>query len=127
MREVSGRRPAEAVMRLEEADPAYGQQPDNGHDGKERVALLVVLHHLAECPRRGEWDDQQQEDLEPAGPWVRALERVSGVGVEESAAVVAEVLDGLHGSYWPAGDGLVSAGQGRVGGIGVEVLDRAVR
>ena len=40
-------------------------------------------------------DDEQRPDLEDVGPGVRVLERMRGIGVEEAAAVGAELLDRL--------------------------------
>ncbi len=45
-------------VRLEEADPADRGHPDDHHDRQDRVALPVVLDHLAERARRGERDQQ---------------------------------------------------------------------
>src|SRR5439155_12696686 len=74
VRELRGG-PGGAKVRLEEADPADRGQPDDRHDREQRVALLVVADHLAERPRQREWDQQEQEDLEPVGERVRAVER----------------------------------------------------
>src|SRR6516162_8960115 len=50
------RRAAGGGVRLEEAEPGDRDDPDDRHDRDDRVALLVVLDHLAERPRRGERD-----------------------------------------------------------------------
>ena len=55
----------------------------------------VSRDHDAERAGQADRDDQQQEDLEQVGPGVRVLERVRGVGVEDPAAVGAQLLDRL--------------------------------
>ena len=50
---------------------------------------------------------QDEQHLEPVREPVRALERVGGVGVEEAAAVVAELLDRLLRRERPEGDCLL--------------------
>ncbi len=86
-------------------------------------ALAAVAHHQAVGVGQGEGDDEQQEDLEQVGPRVGVLERVGGVGVEEAAAVGAQLLDGLLRGDRAALHDLVAARDGgdrrRLG----EVLD----
>ena len=127
MGQVRGRRVADRGVGLEEADPAHGRGPDDDHDRDQGVALPVVPAHLAEGARRGERDEQQEEDDEQVREPVRVLERVRGVGVEEAAAVVAQVLDALHRAHRAAGDRLVHPGQGVDRLVGVEVVDGAAR
>ena len=65
---------------------------------EERPALAPVADHLAE--RRGRartGSTQDQEHLEQVGERRRVLERVRRVGVDEAAAVGAQLLDHLLG------------------------------
>jgi hypothetical protein len=54
-----------------------------------------VADHLAEGHAQRERDEQLEEQLDLVGEAVGVLEGMGGVGVERTAAVVAEVLDRL--------------------------------
>ena len=105
---------------LERHDQRDADQRDHRHDRGDRVALLLAVDHPAEGAGQRERDAGQQEDLDPVGPRGRVLEGMRGVGVEESAAVGAEQLDGLLAGDRAAGDGLLAAGQ-RVDDLVVQV------
>ena len=101
--------------------------PQRRHDGREHVALLPILHELAEGAGERERDHEQQEDLDQVGERARVLERMRGVGVEESAAVGPELLDALLRRDRASGDRLGLARDRGHGLERVEVLDHALR
>jgi hypothetical protein len=113
------------VSHLERGDADRAGDPDQAHHGDDRVALPVVLDQPAERARKAERDEQEEEVLEPVAERVGVLERVRGVGVVEAAAVGPQLLDRLLAGNRTAGDGLMSAGQGRDRVRGVQVLHDA--
>ena len=79
----------------------------NGHGGQDRASLANVAYRAAEEENRGGRDDEQRPDLQDVGPDVRVLERMGGIGVEEAAAVGAELLDDFLARHRPDGDRLL--------------------
>ena len=74
---------------------------------ENRPALPDRADDAAEGEDRGDRDEQQRPDLEEVGPGVGVLERMGGVGVEEAAAVGAELLDDLLARDRPDRDRLL--------------------
>ena len=64
-----------------------------GHRREHRPALARVADHPAERVAQRRRDEQDREHLEEVRERRRVLERMRGVGVEEAAAVGAELLD----------------------------------
>ena len=85
------------TVRVRLGPPRDGEQPapQHAHHGEQDVALPGVAHHDPERPGEADRDHQQQEDLHQVRERVRVLERVRGVGVEDPAAVRAQLLDRL--------------------------------
>ncbi len=102
-----------------------GGDPEQAHDRENRIALAIVANHPTERARQGERNGEHQNDLKQARPGQRILERVRRVGVEESATVRADLLDGLLGCHRAARDDRVCAGDRRVVLERIEVLNHA--
>ena len=68
---------------------------EDRHRRQDGPALAHVADRAAEGENGGRGDQEQGPDLEEIGPGVRVLKRMSGIGVEEAAAVGAELLDDL--------------------------------
>ena len=62
-------------------------------DAEDHPPELLALHQHAERVRRRERDHDREQHLDHVREPVGALEGVRGVGVEEPAAVGAELLD----------------------------------
>ena len=126
-RRAGGAVPGAASLepRLDDGDADADQS--TAITASDRAALPLVADHPAEGAGQGERDDQEQEDLEEVGERVGVLERVRGVGVEEAAAVGAELLDRLLAGDRAARDRpAVAAASTVVTSVGaVEVLDHA--
>ena len=89
------------------------------HRRQNRASLADVADHAAEGENGGDRDQQQGPDLQHVGPGVGVLERMRRIGVEEAAAVGAELLDDLLARHRPDGNGLLRPFQrGRVDGAG---------
>ena len=73
----------------------HAHREQNRHHRQDRPALLRVPDHLAEGVGQPGRDQEDQDHLQEVGEGGRVLERVGGVGIEESAAVGPELLDGL--------------------------------
>ena len=96
------------------------------HGAEDRQALLAAAQHRPDRAGQADRDDEDQEHLEQVAERVGVLEGVRRVGVEEAAAVGAELLDGLLAGDGTAGDDLRPAGD-RVDRVVGEVLDRTER
>ena len=94
---------------------------------EERPALPRVLDHVAERVGEAGAEHEDQQHLHEVRERRRALERVRRVGVEEAAAVGAELLDGFLRRDGPLRDGLRRAFDRLGDGVGMEVLDDALR
>ena len=87
------------------------------HRGEDRPALALVAGVLAERVGQRERRQQDREHLEPVGQRGRVLERMGRVGVEEAAAVVAQLLDpflggdGAKAIVWRAPWSVVTVGR----------------
>ena len=92
------------VLDVHRADRADEQ--DDRHRREDRPALALAAGVLAERVGQRERAHQEGEDLEPVRERRRALERMGRVGVEEAAAVVAQLLDPLLRGDGADGDGL---------------------
>ena len=95
------------------------------HDGEDRPALALAADHAAEHVGECRADREDRPHLEQVGQRARVLERMRRVGVEEAAAVGAELLDGVLRGDRPLRDDLLGAFQRRRLGVGVEVLRHA--
>ena len=95
----------------------------DGHRRQYCASLPHVADHAAEGENRSDGDQQQRPDLEKVGPGVGVFERMGGVGVEEAAAVGAELLDDLLAGHRTNRYGLLGAFQGR----GVDGPDQGLR
>ncbi len=99
---------------------------DRGHSAEDDPALSLVLGIAAERVGEGEREREHRDHLDEVGQRGRILERVGGVGVEEPAAVVAQLLDELLGRHRATGDDLLRALQGGDRGRSVERLGDAL-
>ncbi len=88
-------------------------EDEDGHDGHQRAGVLAGQDHAPEGHDTGVAEDVHFHDLDQVGDRVRILERVRGVGVEQPAAVGAELLDRLLAGGGVERDGLLGAFQGR--------------
>jgi hypothetical protein len=106
------------------------KHPDKEHDSEgreDRPALPGVPDHPAEGVCQCRRNYQKQPHLEQVGDGIRIFERVSGIGVEEAAAVGAEFLDRLLGRYGSLRDGLLGAFHGGYRGVRLQILNHALR
>ena len=87
------------------------------------MPCLTLPTHLAERVGQPERNQQADEDLEGVREPVGILERMRGVGVEESSAVGAEILDGLHRGDRTLRDRLEAVGERVHDRVPAEVLD----
>ena len=99
-----------APMRLGDVGDAHRAEEHDHHRRVDRVALAAVAGHppVHEYERRG--DDQHGQHLDEVREPGRVLERVRRVGVEEAAAVGAQLLDRLLGGDRPDRDRLMQTG-----------------
>ena len=79
------------------------------HRRPQRPAVRLLLHHAAEGPGEPGRDEEDLEHLQEVGQRRRVLERMRRVGVEEAAAVGADLLDGLLARDRAHRDGLLGA------------------
>jgi ribosomal protein S15P/S13E len=103
---VDARAREQRVARLLAQRVADGQQQHDEHDrhrGQHRPALARVADHLAEGVAQRRRDQQDRQHLQEVGQRRRVLERMRRVGVEEAAAVGAELLDRLLRGDRPIG------------------------
>ena len=75
--------------------------------------MTLIADHTAERVGERHADQEDQQHLENPGQGCRVLERMRGVGIEETAAVTAEQLDHLLRSDRPARQNLIGAFQRR--------------
>src|SRR5215207_4287259 len=101
-------------------------EPEHEHGAEQGPALLAVLGQLPEGVGQRERDQQDQKHLEQVREPVGAAERVAGVGVEEAAAVGAELLDDLLAGRGAAGNELRRTVEGVGHREAIEVLDHAL-
>ena len=123
----AGPRQVRVAGLLAREDHAHAEHDQHHRGGEQRPALSPVAGELAEHVGEGHRDGEDRQHLEEVRERRRVLERVRRVGVEEAAAVGAELLDGLLRGDRPLGDRLGGALErldlrGRV-----EVLDDALR
>ncbi len=97
------------------------------HGGENRPALPRVSDHLAEHIGQPGRDHEDHKHLQKVGERRGIFERMRGVGVEESAAVGAQHLDGFLRGHRPLRDHLLRAFQRRDCRVGMQVLDHALR
>ena len=83
----------------------HGHQDDH-HDGQDHPTLLGVAHHASEGVAEGSRDEQYRYQLQEVGEGRGVLERMRRVGVEEAAAVGAQLLDGELRGHRTDRDGL---------------------
>ncbi len=108
-------------------DRGRGRQHEQRHHRHQRAGVLAGQDHAAEGDHAGVAQDIHLHDLDQVGDRVRVLEGVGGVGVEDAAAVGAELLDRLLAGGGEQGDRLLGAFQrGRigVGGKGLRLAQR---
>ncbi|ENN88782.1 hypothetical protein RHSP_23431 [Rhizobium freirei PRF 81] len=95
------------------------------HRGQDGPALTLAADHAAEDVGQRSTDGEDRQHLDEVGERVRVLERMSGVGVEETAAIRAEHLDGKLRGNRANGDRLLHAFERRRIDIGAERLRHA--
>ena len=78
---------------LRPIDDADADDEENGHGRQNRASLANVADDAAEGENGSDRDQQQRPDLEDVGPGVGVFERMRRIGVEEAAAVGAQLLD----------------------------------
>ena len=81
------------AVRLRPSSRRHAGEEDDRHGGVERPALPLVLDHPAEGVGQRGRDQQDEEHLEEVAERRRVLVGDGRVGVEEAAAVGAELLD----------------------------------
>ena len=82
---------------LERVDRRHPDREQDRHRGQQHPSLPSVSGELPDHVREAGGNQQDREDLQEARERRRVLERVRRVGVEEAAAVGAELLDRLLG------------------------------
>ena len=93
------------------------------HHGQDRPALLLIADHPAEYVGERSADRENRDNLYKIRQRRRVLERMRGIGVEESAAVGAEHLDRYLRSHGADRDGLLGAFECRR----IDVLTQSLR
>ena len=73
-----------------------------GHRAEDGPALLGVLGHAAVRVRQRRRNAEDEQHLDHVGDRRRVLERMRAVGVEEAAAVGAELLDDFLRGHGPS-------------------------
>ena len=117
--EIAGRRVdaqrghAQCSRAFRPIDHADADDEQNCHGDQDRATLLEVADRPAEGEHRSGRDEQQRPDFQHVGPGVGVLERMRRIGVHESAAVGAELLDDLLARHRTDRDGLLGALQRR--------------
>ena len=81
-------------------------EEQNGHGPPDGPAVRLRSRHASQRVRQPRADGEDRKHLDEVGQWRRILEWMSTVGVEETAAVGAVLLDDLLRSHWPLRDGL---------------------
>ena len=105
----AGGQPPRRVRRRHRRRGDASRRSQRQHHGEDRVAGGRSPTSRPKARGQRERDDEHQEDLEQVRPDRRVLERVRGVGVEEAAAVRAELLDRLLRRDEAVGDVLGAA------------------
>ena len=82
---------------LERVDRRHADREQDRHRGQEHPPLPGVARELPDHVRKARGNQQDREDLQQVGERRGVLERMRRVGVEEAAAVGAELLDRLLG------------------------------
>ena len=77
---------------LEAVTDEHARQEHDAEGGEDGPALARVAHHFSEGVGQRRRNHQHQPHLEQVGERRGILERMRGVGVEESAAVGAQFL-----------------------------------
>ena len=101
-------------------------QEDRGHRPEYRPALALVARVSSERVGEREGHGEHQEHLDEVGQRCRVLERVGRVRVQETATVVAQLLDDFLRGDRAEGDGLLGSLQRGRGGRGVQRLGHAL-
>ena len=112
---------------LESVTDEDAGQEHHGKGGEYGPALARVLHHFSEGVSQGRRDHQQHPHFEQVSKWRRIFERMGGVGIEEASAVGAQFLDGFLGGHRSLRDDLLGAFHGGHGGVGLQILNHALR
>ena len=102
------------------------REEQHGHRRPDRPAVPLAAGHPAEEPGQRRRDREDREHGPEVGPRRRVLEWMRGVGVEEAAAVGAELLDRLLARHRAHRDGLLRALERGDLEVGSEVLDGAL-
>src|SRR5262245_39930885 len=105
------------------------KHPDQKHDGEcgeYRPALAGVAHHPAERIGQSRRNQKDQEHRQQVTQWSGVFVRMSGIGIEETAAVCAELLNRLLRGHRSLCDGLLCALNGSHLGIRIQVLNSAL-
>jgi len=74
-------------------DDERAGQKDDPHRPEDRPAVTLLADHRAERVRQPRADCENEEHLQQVGEGRGVLVRMRGVGVEETAAVGAELFD----------------------------------
>ena len=85
---------------------AQGAEQDHHHGDEDGPALAAVAHHAAKGVGQRERNRQQEQDLDVIRQRRGVLVGMGRVGIEETAAVGAQLLDRLEGGHRPHGQGL---------------------
>jgi hypothetical protein len=90
-------------------DDRQEQDQQRAHDAVQNPGLPAVADHLAEAEHDRTRQHDHQQRLHQVGDGGCILKRMRGVGIEEAAAIGAQMLDGLKRGYRPECDRLVSS------------------
>jgi len=115
------------ALGLGRIDHRGGAQDEERHHGHDRPGVPARHDNPPEGEDAGVAQGVHRDDLDEVGPGVGILERVGGVGVEDPAAVSAELLDRLLAGGWIERDGLLGAFHRVRHGVGREALGDAER
>ena len=97
-----------ANLLIRQRDSQADDEQDR-HRPKERPTLAGIANHAPKRVREPGGDGEDCDEPDEVGEWVRVLERMGRVRIEEPAAVRAKLLDDLLARDGAQGDGLASA------------------
>jgi len=91
----------------------HGKEADEQqrHGNKDRPALTGIAHHAAEGVAESGWNQEDRQHGQEIGEGRGILERVRRVGIEEAAAIGAELLDRFLRGDRPHGEDLFFGGR----------------
>ena len=97
------------ALRLGPVKEHERDREDDCHRDEQDASLLPVADHAPERKHQGDRQHELAPVLNHVRPDARIFERMGGIGVEESAAVVADQLDRLLAGDRPDRDDLLRA------------------